>query len=78
MCKEVQKYVVECDLCQSNKSENIPTPSLLHTLHIANQKWEEISMDFIEGLPVSDSKDKIFFIIDGLTKYSHFMAIAKN
>lgn len=73
--KEIQKYVAECDICQRNKSENIPTPSLLHPLHIPNQKWEEISMDFIEGLLASDIKDKIFVLVDKLTKYAHFMAI---
>jgi hypothetical protein len=59
MSTDIQKYVAECDLCQRNKTENISTPGVLHPLHVPNQKWEEISMDFIEGLPVSEGKDKI-------------------
>lgn len=43
-----------------------------------NQKWEEISMEFIEGLPSSDGKDKTFAVVDRLTKYAHFMAIKKT
>ena len=35
-------------------------------------------MDFIEGLPASDGKDKIFVVVDRLTKYAHFMAIKKT
>jgi hypothetical protein len=35
-------------------------------------------MDFIEGLPVSEGKDKIFVVVDRLTKYAHFMAIKKS
>jgi len=54
------------------------TPRLLHPLNIPNQKWEEISMEFIEGLPVSEGKDKIFVVVDRLTKYAHFMAIKKS
>ena len=54
------------------------TPSLLHPLNIPNQKWEEISMDFIEGLPVSDGKNKIFIVVDRLTKYAHFITIKKK
>lgn len=78
MSKEIQKDVAECDMCQRNNSENIPTPGLFHPLHIQNQKWEEISMDFIEGLPVSNGKDKIFVVVDKLTKYAHFKAIKKH
>jgi hypothetical protein len=57
MSADIPKYVAECDLCQRNKNENVSTPGLLHLLHIPNQKWKEISMDFIE-LPISDGKDK--------------------
>ena len=50
----------------------------LHPLHIPNQKWEGISKDFIEGLPLSDGKDKIFVAVDRLTKHAHFMGINKT
>jgi hypothetical protein len=53
------------------------TLGLLHPLHIPEQKWEEISMDFIEGLPMSDGKEKIFVVVDRLTKYAHFMEVRK-
>ena len=78
MQKDIQQYVVECDKCQRNKSENVFTPGLFHPLHIPNQKWEEISMDFIEGLPLSEGKDKILVVVDRLTKFAHFMAIRKT
>ena len=35
-------------------------------------------MEFIEGLPLSKGKDKIFVVVDRLTKYAHFMAIKKT
>lgn len=78
MSKEIQKYVAECDICQRNKNENVPTQGLLHPLHIPNQKCKEISIDLIEGLPASDGKDKIFVVVDRLTKYAHFVAIKKT
>jgi len=78
MHKDIQKYVAECDTCQRNKSENIMTLGLLHPLHIPKTKWEEISMDFIEGLPLSKGKDKILVVVDQLTKYAHFMGIKKT
>jgi hypothetical protein len=51
---------------------------LLHPLHIPNQKWEEISMDFIDGLPTSDGKDTILIVVDKLTIYAHFIGIKKT
>ena len=35
-------------------------------------------MEFIEGLPISEGKDKIFVVVDKLTKYAQFMAIKKS
>ena len=55
---DIHEYVAECDTCKRNKAENISSPGLLHPLHIPNQKWEEISMDFIEGLPYQTGKTK--------------------
>jgi hypothetical protein len=55
----------------------VSTPGLLHPLHIPNKKWEEISMDFIEGLPISVGKDKILVVVERLSKYAHFTGVRK-
>jgi hypothetical protein len=78
MNKDIQSFVVECEICQRNKNENVMTPGLLHPLHIPKQKWEELSMYFIEGLPMSDGKDIFFVVVDRLTKYAHFMVVRKT
>lgn len=49
--------------------------SLLHPLPIPDQRWEEISMDFIIGLPKLDGRDAILIVVDRLTKYAHFCGI---
>ena len=41
-----------------------------------SQKWEEISMDFITGLPMTQQcHDSIWVIVDRLTKSAHFVAV---
>ena len=35
-------------------------------------------MDFIEGLPISDGKDKILLVVDRLTKYAHFIRVKRT
>ena len=55
--------------------ENIALPGKLQPLNIPNQKWEDISMDFITGLPKVEGKDAIWVIVNHLTKYAHFIPI---
>jgi hypothetical protein len=51
MKREIAKYVSECDICQRVKASHLRTAGILQPLPIPSWKWEEISMDFIVGLP---------------------------
>ena len=73
---DIQKFVAECLVCQRNKVETIKTPGLLQPLSIPSQRWEEVSMDFITGLPKSEGKSVIMVVVDRLTKYAHFCALS--
>ena len=47
---------------------------LLKPLEIPMWKWENITMDFVVGLPCSpSSKDAIWVVIDRFTNVSHFI-----
>jgi hypothetical protein len=73
---DVQRFMAECLVCQKIKVETIKTPGLLQPLAIPSQHWEEVSMDFITGLPKSKGKSAIMVIVDRLTKYAHFCALS--
>nr|XP_027067680.1 uncharacterized protein LOC113693323 [Coffea arabica] len=75
MKKDIEEWVQNCDCCKRNKPENCKYPGLLQSLPVPNQAWQNISMDFVEGLPKSAGYDGMFVVIDRFTKYGHFMAL---
>ncbi|GAU24592.1 hypothetical protein TSUD_289530 [Trifolium subterraneum] len=76
MTKDIFNFVKNCGICQKNKSDLAAYPGLLQPLPVPHQIWTNISMDFVEGLPTSGGKQVIFVVVDRLSKYAHFMALA--
>ena len=52
MKRDIHKYVRRCQVCQQNKSQSLSPGGLLQPLPIPDKVGEEISMDFIGGLPL--------------------------
>lgn len=75
MKQQVKAYLDACDVCQHNKSSTLTLAGLLQPLPIPYQVWDDISMDFIDGLPRSKGYDSIFVIVDRLSKYAHFLPL---
>nr|GEW78390.1 retrotransposon-related protein [Tanacetum cinerariifolium] len=60
----------------STYEKEIAMPAgLLHPLPILAKMWSDVSMDFIEGLPLSSGYSVIMVVVDRLTKYAHFVAL---
>jgi hypothetical protein len=52
---------------------------LLQLLSIPEWKWDDLSMDFIVGLPLTAHKfNSIWVIVDRLTKFIHFIPVNAN
>jgi hypothetical protein len=76
MKREISKYVSECDTCQRIKASHLKVAGTLQPLPIPSWKWEDLSMDFIVGLPnTSRHHDSIWVIVDRLTKTAHFLPV---
>jgi hypothetical protein len=61
----VATHVALCDVCQRVKAEHQRPAGLLQPLKVPEWKWEEISMDFIVGLPrTRDGYDSIWVIVE--------------
>ncbi|GJX90688.1 putative mitochondrial protein [Tanacetum coccineum] len=73
--KMVKEWVRTCDVCQRNKSDFSAYPVLLQPLPIPDKIWQDLSMDFIEYLSMSQGKSALLVVVDRLLKYSHFLPI---
>jgi hypothetical protein len=76
---EAALYVSECDIYRKVKADYMKPGGLLQLLSIPKWKWDDISMDFIMGLPLTARKfDLIWVIIDRLSKSTHFIPVHTN
>jgi hypothetical protein len=76
MKRAIAEYVALCDNCQRVKAERQRSARLLQPLKIPQWKWEEISMNFIVGLPTTQSEyDSIWVIVDRFLKVAHFIPV---
>jgi hypothetical protein len=56
MKREAAHYVSECDTSRKVKADYMKPGGLLQPLSILEWKWDDISMDFIVGLPLTAHK----------------------
>jgi hypothetical protein len=75
MHKDVKQFVNSCNTCQYNKYNTHSPYGLLQPLPLPEQVWEDISMDFITNLPLTNNKSTIWVVIDRLSKFAHFIAL---
>lgn len=65
----------QCEICQKAKHMNTHPAGKLQPLPIPAGAWQDLSMDFIDGLPKSDNYSVIMVVVDRLTKYAHFLPL---
>ena len=76
MKRDVTEYVSKCLTCQQVKAEHQVPTGLLNPLPIPQWKWDNITMDFVSGLPLTQQKhDSVWVIVDRLTKSAHFIPV---
>lgn len=75
MKSDVAIFVNSCLVCQSTKPSNHLPYGLLQPIHIPYGIWEDVSMDFIVGLPSFHCKTAILVVVDRFSKAAHFVAL---
>jgi len=73
MRKQVDQYVRNCHSCQRSRSSRHSTFGVLRPLPVPEKPWEDISMDFVVGLPECEGFDAIWVVVDRHSKMHHFI-----
>ena len=71
---DVRHFISHCLICQQTKYETKKPSGLLQPLPISARIWEDLSLDFITGLPPSHSHTVILVVVDRYSKGAHFGA----
>ncbi|KAL4032890.1 hypothetical protein IC575_005973 [Cucumis melo] len=75
--REVVEFVCKCLVCQQVKAPRQKPAGLLQPLSVPEWKWENVSMDFITGLPRTlKGFTVIWVVVDRLTKSAHFVPVS--
>nr|KAJ0193529.1 hypothetical protein LSAT_V11C800408980 [Lactuca sativa] len=75
MIECIKNFVRACDVCQRCKASSLAPGGLLQPLDIPKAIWEDLSLDFILGLPKSKGFDAVLVVVDRLSKYAHFILL---
>ncbi|GJS47703.1 ty3-gypsy retrotransposon protein [Tanacetum coccineum] len=72
MRRSVEDYIKQCLVCQQTKYSTQAIGGYLQPLPTPSAVWEDVSMDFITGLPASKGLTVILVVVDRFSKYAHF------
>ena len=76
---DVRILVESCPVCQIEKSDHTLTRGQLQNTEIPEEKWWQVSIDFITDLPETPSGvDSIMIAIDKATRMTHVIPCTKT
>jgi hypothetical protein len=77
MRRDVERFMARCTTCQKAKSRLNPH-GLYMPLLVPSVPWEDISMDFVLGLPHTQKGRDSFVVVDRFSKMAHFIPCHKT
>ena len=74
----VKKYVCHCNTYKRSKDSKFKKQGVLRPLLVPGQRWQDISIDFVIGIPVVKNVNAICNIVDRFSKKRHHIATNKE
>lgn len=79
MSGHVREFVEQFPVYQMENSDHTLNKDKLQSIHIPENKWTEVSIDFITEFPMScRNKDSILVVVDEATRIVHLAPWSKN
>ena len=76
MKRDVSEFVIKCLVCQRVQAEHQIPSGLLQLIRIPEWKWDQITMDFVVGLPLTRRKhDSVWVVVDRFIRSAHFLPV---
>ncbi len=69
----IKRYIQNCYVCRRSKASRDRINKLLKSLSISEQRWQDISLNFIINLLKSDESNAILSVINRLSKERHYI-----
>ena len=74
MIKDIYRYIDNCHACRRLKAPRYKLYGELQPLPVPQQRWKDILIDFVVGLPEAHKHTNIITVTDRLTKDKHYIA----
>ena len=78
MRKDISSFIADCMICQQTKYSTQKLAGLLQPLPLPTQIWEDLSLDFVTGLPISGGYSVLLVVVDRFSKSVHLGALPSH
>ena len=74
----VCRYVRHCHVCKRSKGSHFKKQDMFQPLPVPEQRWQDLSIDLVTGIPEVHGCDAICCVVNRLSKKHHYIGTTKK